>query len=173
VHADVEPREAHSRGEHEERRRERGKRKSEHNRGRKARCGVTRGEARSRRRRHEHVDPVQRLLRAPAVGGRLEAGCREVRQQHDRRYSERDTRATQPDSCANAERDPEQAVRSRIAEADEEWIEPVDAMLDDPPLETLIEVGQGVVTVVVTVIVSRVAATGTIVRVSVVAPSGV
>ena len=64
-------------------------------------------------------------------------------------------------------------MRSRIREADEEWIEPVDAMLDDPPLETLIEVGQGVVTVVVTVTVSRVAATGTIVRVCVVAPSGV
>ena len=45
------------------------------------------------------------------------------------------------------------------------------AMLDDPPLETLVELTHGVVTVTVTV--WRVAATGTIVRVSVVAPSGV
>jgi hypothetical protein len=44
-------------------------------------------------------------------------------------------------------------------------------MLDDPSLEALVELTQGVVTVTVTV--WRVAATGTIVRVSVVAPSGV
>ena len=62
-------------------------------------------------------------------------------------------------------------MRACVREADEERIEPVDAMLDDPPLETLVELTQGVVTVTVTV--SRVAATGTIVRVSVVTPSGV
>ena len=65
-------------------------------------------------------------------------------------------------------------MRPRVREADEERIEPVDAMLDDPPLDALVQrVDQGVVTVVVTVTVWRVAATGTIVRVCVVAPSGV
>ena len=58
-----------------------------------------------------------------------------------------------------------------VREADEDRIEPADTMLDDPSLETLVELTQGVVTVTVTV--WRVAATGTIVRVSVVTPSGV
>jgi hypothetical protein len=62
-------------------------------------------------------------------------------------------------------------VRACVREADEERIEPVDAMLDDPLLETLVELTQGVVTVTVTV--WRVAATGTIVRVWVVTPSSV
>ena len=63
-------------------------------------------------------------------------------------------------------------MRARVREADEERIEPVDAVLDDPALEALVERDQGDVTVVVTVTISLVAATGTIVRVSVVAPSG-
>ena len=62
-------------------------------------------------------------------------------------------------------------MRACVREADEERIERVDAMLDDPLLETLVELTQGVVTVTVTV--WRVAATGTIVRVWVVTPSGV
>jgi len=64
-------------------------------------------------------------------------------------------------------------VGSRVRDADEDWIEPVDAMLDDPSLEAFVQLDQGDVTVVVTVTVSRVAATGTTVRVWVVAPSGV
>ena len=64
-------------------------------------------------------------------------------------------------------------MRACVREADEERIERVDAMLDDPLLETLVELTQGVVTVTVTVTVWRVAATGTIVRVWVVTPSGV
>jgi hypothetical protein len=64
-------------------------------------------------------------------------------------------------------------VSACVREPDEERIEPVDAMLDDPPLEPLVDGDQGVVTVVVTVTVWRVAATGTIVLVSVDAPSGV
>ena len=63
-------------------------------------------------------------------------------------------------------------MRAGIREPYDERIEPVDTVLDDPALETLVEGNQGVVTVVVTVTVSRVAATGTIVRVCVVAPSG-
>ena len=45
--------------------------------------------------------------------------------------------------CDNAERDPQQAVGARVREADEDRIEPVDAMLDDPPLETLVELDSG------------------------------
>ena len=74
--------------------------------------------------------------------------------------------AAAPDGYDNAEqRSSSRPWAARVREADEDWIEPVDAMLDDPPLEAFVQLDQGDVTVVVTVTVSRVAATGTIVRV--------
>jgi hypothetical protein len=173
VYADVEPREAHGRGEHEEHGSERGQRDGEHDGRRKARRRMAGGEGRGRRRRHEHVDSGQRLLRAGAVRGELQGGCGQIGKQYHGRYGKRDARPPSPRGYDNAERDPQQAVGSRVRDADQDWIQPVDAMLDDPPLDAFVQLDQGDVTVVVTVTVSRVAATGTTVRVWVVAPSGV
>jgi hypothetical protein len=172
VDTDVEAREANERRQHEERGRKRGQRESENDRRGEARGGMTRWEGRGRRRRHEHVDPVQPLLRAATVGRELYARRSQIREHDNGQNSEREARAPEQHRSDNAERDPQQAMCAGVGDADEQWIEPVDAVLDDPALETLIERGQGAVVVVVTVTVSLVAATGTIVLVSVVAPCG-
>jgi hypothetical protein len=173
VHADVEPREAHERCEHEDGRSERRHGNGEDDRRREARRGVSRWKRRRRRLRHEHVDSLQGVSRPPAIRGVLQRRRQEIGQ-HDRRQdSEGEARSPENDRRGDAERNPQRSERSRVREPDEQWIEPVDAVRDDPNLDALVEVDQGPVTVVVvvTVTVSLVAATGTIVRVRVSAVS--
>jgi hypothetical protein len=103
----------------------------------------------------------------------FEPGRREIGGNDDEQDEEEDAGAPEADRGRNADRQPDEPVGARVGEPYEHGVEPADAMLDDPPLEAVIEVDQGrVVTVVVTVTVSRVAAIGTTVRTRVCAAPG-
>jgi hypothetical protein len=100
---------------------------------------MSRRKRRGRRRRDEHVDPVQSFLRATAVRRELQTGGSQIGEHHDGRHGERNARTAQYHGSDDTECDPQQPVRSRVGEAGEKRIEPVDAMLDDPALEALVE----------------------------------
>ena len=172
MESDVESRKRNGGREAEHERRESRYGESEGHCCREARGRVTGRKRRRRRRRHQR-DVTELLHRPRPAHGVLQSRRREIGGHDDEHDNERNAGAAKGDSGRSGDCEPNEPPGARVGQPHEHGIEPTDAMLDDPPFETVIEVDQGpVVTVVVTVTVSRVAAIGTTVRTRVCAAPG-
>ena len=138
--ADVDARPRDQRREDEEERRDPARDVAgEHDRGREARRRVSRRERDVERRVAERLLVRVRHVRARPIREELHPGRGEIGERDADECRERGPRVATPERDERGQDQPDRAQRAGVGEPDEELVELVDAVLDDPALQVVVD----------------------------------